>query len=236
MAQPPRLYSLLALRDVQVTTSLCLSLNVPVRPYLGVALEGIWVTLTSRDSLASSQTRRCPGPVGLPEKSPWGNKTLRIAVVPQSLLLDLHRLKIVVSRSRSCFWAVPQQSLVAVELLSPNIIALQTGKHLQLADSISICRCGSASKTKSAMPQMLTPNGRRMSTMSTQDQDLDAASLHTIMTGSNETIISANKSMFFLEMNPFAPVSVVLLHMLCKVPVKCPLPKPHIISAPNTVL
>lgn len=57
-----------------------------------------------------------------------------------------------------------------------------------------------------------------MSTMSTQDQESEAASLHTIMTGSNETIISANQSMFFLEMNPFAPVSVVLLHMLCKVP------------------
>lgn len=73
------------------------------------------------------------------------------------------------------------------------------------------------------MSQMLAPNGRRMSTMSTagrslQDHEHDAASLHTIMTGSNETIISANKSMFFLEMNPFAPVSVVLLHMLCKVP------------------
>lgn len=101
MSQPPRPNNLLALRDV--TTSLCLSLHGPVHPYLGLALGEIWVALTSRDSLASNQTRRCPGPVGLPEKSPWGNKTLRIAVVPQSLLLDLRRLKIVVSQSRSSF-------------------------------------------------------------------------------------------------------------------------------------
>lgn len=131
---------------------------------------------------------------------------------------------------------MPQQSPVAVKLLSPNIVALKTGKYPQLADSIAICCCGPANKTEPTMPQMLAPNGRRMSTMSTQDQDTEAASLHTIMTGSNETIISANKSMFFLEMNPFAPVSVVLLHMLCKVPVKSPPsplppppspPKPH---------
>ena len=70
--------------------------------------------------------------------------------------------------------------------------------------------------------EQLYPNGRRMGTMSTPGrsipEELDAASLHTIMTGSNETIMSANKPMFFLEMNPFAPVSVVLLHMLCKIP------------------
>lgn len=81
------------------------------------------------------------------------------------------------------------------------------------------------------MPQTLTPSGRRMSTISTQDQELDATSLHTIMTGSNETIISANKSMFFLEMNPFAPVSVVLLHMLCKAPSQVPSPETTYISA-----
>lgn len=86
------------------------------------------------------------------------------------------------------------------------------------------------------MPQTLTPSGRRMSTISTQDQELDATSLHTIMTGSNETIISANKSMFFLEMNPFAPVSVVLLHMLCKVPSQVPPPETTCISAPGKIL
>lgn len=66
--------------------------------------------------------------------------------------------------------------------------------------------------------------------MSTQDQDFDAASLHTIKTGSNETMISANKSMFFLEMNPFAPVTVVLLHMLCKTPRRMSFPESHIVS------
>ncbi|KAI3394896.1 hypothetical protein diail_2131 [Diaporthe ilicicola] len=70
------------------------------------------------------------------------------------------------------------------------------------------------------MAQMQTPNGRRMSTMSTpevsiQGQAIDSTSLHTVMTGSSETMISAKRPMFFLEMNPFAPVSVVLLHMLC---------------------
>lgn len=79
-----------------------------------------------------------------------------------------------------------------------------------------------------------------MSTMSTQDQDFDAGSLRTIMTGSNETIISANKSMFFLEMNPFAPVSVVLLHMLCKVPrqVSSSDPTYHLCSqhSPETII
>ncbi|KAK2600399.1 hypothetical protein N8I77_009936 [Diaporthe amygdali] len=83
-------------------------------------------------------------------------------------------------------------------------------------DSIAIyCRFSS----KDDMAQMPTCDGRQTSTISTpgtsiQEQAFEAASLHTVMTGSNETIISANKSMFFLEMNPFAPVSVVLLHML----------------------
>lgn len=57
-----------------------------------------------------------------------------------------------------------------------------------------------------------------MSTPEPSIQDFDSASLRTIITGSNETMNSANKSMFFLEMNPFAPISVVLLHMLCKFP------------------
>lgn len=43
---------------------------------------------------------------------------------------------------------------------------------------------------------------------------LDAPSLHTITSGSNETVIAETQSMFFLEMNPLAPVSVVLLHIL----------------------
>lgn len=196
----------------------------------------MWARLTSRDCLVSNHTRRCPGPVDLPDKPLLGNKILRIAVVPQSLLLDLPRLNIVTPSAPGCFQAALPQTSVSVELQSHNLVALETEYHLQLTDKIAIRCCGPASKTKPAMPQMPTPNGRRMSTMSTQDQDFDAASLHTIMTGSNETMISANKSMFFLEMNPFAPVSVVLLHMLCKIPVKSPLPEPRAISARSRTL
>lgn len=71
---PQGFAGLLALRDV--TSSMCLSLNAPVHPYLGAALGKLWVTLTSRDCLASNQTRRCPGPVGLPGKPLLGNKIL----------------------------------------------------------------------------------------------------------------------------------------------------------------
>ncbi|KUI55742.1 Putative 2-succinyl-6-hydroxy-2,4-cyclohexadiene-1-carboxylate synthase [Cytospora mali] len=66
------------------------------------------------------------------------------------------------------------------------------------------------------------PSARRMSTRSVtipgsstkSTQGSDAASLHTTASGSNETIIDEDQSMFFLEMNPLAPVSVVLLHVL----------------------
>lgn len=75
-----------------------------------------------------------------------------------------------------------------------------------------------------------------MSTPEHSVQDFDTASLQTIMTGSNETMISANKSMFFLEMNPFAPISVVLLHMLCKIPSQVSFWKTQLVSAPGTVL
>lgn len=51
------------------------------------------------------------------------------------------------------------------------------------------------------------PSARRMSTRSIP------RSLQTIVSGSNETL-QEDQSMFFLEMNPFAPVSVVLLHVL----------------------
>lgn len=66
------------------------------------------------------------------------------------------------------------------------------------------------------------PTSRRMSTRSVSISSSstkgppgsDAASLHTMTSGSDSKTIAEDESMFFLEMNPLAPVSVVLLHVL----------------------
>lgn len=52
------------------------------------------------------------------------------------------------------------------------------------------------------------------STKDASDAAADTTSLHTATSRSNETIVAEDQSMFFLEMHPLAPISVVLLHGL----------------------